>query len=202
MQVRALKRALDYDFLVDDLTKLLAESADGVQRVSQIVADLKNFSRSGEADKQWTDIHAGIESTINMVWNTLKYKVKIQREYGELPPVHCVGSQINQVIMNLLVNAEQAIPQQGTITVRTGCSGESIWIEVQDTGCGIPADKLERIFEPFYTTKPVGEGTGLGLSISFGIIQRHHGTITVQSTPGVGSTFHMTLPIDQGKPEL
>jgi PAS domain S-box-containing protein len=199
--VRALKRDLDYDFLVEDLTKLLAESADGVQRISHIVADLKNFSRSGETSMQWTDLHAGIESTINVVWNKLKYKVKMQREYGELPLVRCVGSQINQVVMNLLVNAEQAIATQGTITLRTGCTDAQVWIEVQDTGCGIAADKLERIFEPFYTSKPIGEGTGLGLSISFGIIQRHHGTITVESTPGVGSTFRITLPIDQGNSE-
>ncbi len=200
-RVRALKRALDFDFMVEDLGKLLSESADGVQRVSHIVADLKNFSRSGDTARQWTDLHAGIESTINVVWNKLKYKIKMQREYGDLPLVNCVGSQINQVVMNLLINAEQSISTQGSITVRTGCTGNQVWIEVQDTGCGIAADKLERIFDPFYTSKPIGEGTGLGLSISFGIIQRHHGSITVQSTPGVGSTFRVTLPIDQESPE-
>jgi len=121
--------------------------------------------------------------------------VTVVREYVPLPPVHCVASQINQVVMNLLVNAEQAIDQKGSITIRTGSLDDSVWFEVEDTGCGIEADKLPRIFEPFYTSKPVDKGTGLGLSISFGIVQRHGGSIAVKSTPGVGSTFRVTLPI-------
>jgi signal transduction histidine kinase len=106
-----------------------------------------------------------------------------------------VASQINQVVMNLLTNAEQAITGRGTITVRTGVDADTVWIEVQDTGCGIAPDKQARIFEPFYTSKPVGQGTGLGLSISFGIVQRHGGSITVKSEHDVGSTFRVTLPI-------
>jgi two-component system NtrC family sensor kinase len=131
------------------------------------------------------------------VWNQLKYKVNVVREYVPLPSVSCVASQINQVVMNLLTNAEQAITERGTITVRTGVDTDTVWFEVQDTGCGIALDKLARIFEPFYTSKPVGQGTGLGLSISFGIVQRHGGSITVKSAPDVGSTFRVTLPISR-----
>lgn len=191
------KESMDYAFVVEDVKKLIDESTEGVQRVSKIVQDLKNFSRTGDVTVEAADLQAGIESTINVVWNQLKYKVDVVREYTPLPPVHCVISQINQVVMNLLVNAEQAIAERGTITVRTGVNSEAdtVWFEVQDSGCGIAPDKLSRIFEPFYTSKPVGKGTGLGLSISFGIVQRHGGTITVASEPGVGSTFRVTLPV-------
>jgi len=113
--------------------------------------------------------------------------------------VYCVASQINQVMMNLLVNAAQAIPQRGQITVRSGVLGDQVWLEVQDNGAGMDAATQARIFEPFYTTKPVGQGTGLGLSIAVGIIKQHHGTLGVQSAPGQGSTFRVTLPIDGGR---
>lgn len=189
------KKDIDYGYVVEDVRKLIDESVEGVQRVSQIVLDLKNFSRAGDVSAQPADLQAGIESTINVVWNQLKYKVDVVREYASLPLVSCVASQINQVVMNLLTNAEQAISERGTITVRTGMQADTVWFEVQDTGCGIAPDKQARIFEPFYTSKPIGQGTGLGLSISFGIVQRHGGSITVQSAPGAGSTFRVTLPI-------
>jgi signal transduction histidine kinase len=190
------KEAMDFAFVVDDVAKLIEESTEGVQRISKIVLDLKNFSRTGNQAVESTDLEAGIESTINVVWNLLKYKVNVVREYAVLPPVHCVASQINQVVLNLLTNAEQAIAERGTITVRTGFNAatDTVWFEVQDTGCGIPPDQQKRVFEPFYTSKPVGQGTGLGLSISFGIVQQHGGHITVQSAPGAGSTFRVTLP--------
>jgi PAS domain S-box-containing protein len=195
-EIAQRKQAMDYDFLVEDVNKLIDESSDGVQRISQIVLDLKNFSRSGDGSMELADLQHGMESTINVVWHQLKYKVAMVREYGVVPPVRCVASQINQVVMNLLMNAEQAIAGHGTITVRTGCDAANAWFEVQDTGCGIALDKQSRIFEPFYTSKPVGEGTGLGLSISFGIVQRHGGSIRVQSAPGAGSTFRVTLPMN------
>jgi signal transduction histidine kinase len=188
------KKDIDYAYVVEDVKKLIDESVEGVQRVSQIVLDLKNFSRTGDAAAQAADLQAGIESTINVVWNQLKYKVDVVRQYVPLPLVMCVASQINQVVLNLLTNAEQAIVGRGTITVRTGVGTDTVWFEVQDTGCGIAPDQQARIFEPFYTSKPVGQGTGLGLSISFGIVQRHGGSITVTSAPGAGSTFRVTLP--------
>jgi signal transduction histidine kinase len=201
--VRLRKEASDFAFMVTDLPQLIDESRDGVSRVSKIVLDLKSFSRSGDNDWSWADLQAGIESTINVVWNQLKYKVDVIRVYADLPQVHCVVSQINQVVMNLLVNAGQAIAVRGTLTLRTGVQGDKVWIEVQDTGCGIAPEKLAHVFEPFYTTKAIGLGTGLGLSIAADIIDRHQGEILLQSTVGVGSTFRIVLPINarQAAPE-
>ncbi len=193
---QAAKKVADFDFLAADLPTLIVESREGVDRVSKIVVDLKNFARVGDTEFQWADLHAALESTINVVWNELKYKADVVRDYGQVPQIRCVVSQINQVVMNLLVNAAQSITGQGCITIRTGRDGEQVWIEVQDTGCGIAAEKQSRIFDPFYTTKPAGQGTGLGLSIAFGIVKQHRGTLIVRSVPGHGSTFRMTLPID------
>jgi PAS domain S-box-containing protein len=197
--VHQCKSDADFDFLVTDVPALIAESRDGVERVGKIVMDLKNFSRVGETDFQWVDLHDGLESTINVVWNELKYKAELIREYAELPHVYCVASQINQVVMNLLVNAAQAITEHGRITVRTGVEGAQVWVEVQDTGCGIDPHQQAHIFDPFYTTKPLGQGTGLGLSIAIGIVKQHHGTLVVCSEPGQGSVFRITLPVNGGR---
>lgn len=191
-----VRHTADLDFLKDDLPALLKESEDGLGRVTKIVRDLKDFSHVDEAQYQATDLNAGMESTLNVVWNELKYKAEVIREYGDIPLVECVAAQINQVFMNLLVNAAQAIPERGTITVRSGRDGDQVWMEVQDTGKGMPSEVQKRIFEPFYTTKPVGKGTGLGLSLSYDIIvKRHGGQIVVNSEPGKGSTFRVTLPV-------
>ncbi len=194
--VNALKISADHDFMVDDLHQLIKESHDGLERVKTIVRDLKDFARVGSAEWLWADIHQGLESTLNIVWNELKYKAKVQREYGTLPQVHCIPSQLNQVFMNLLVNAAQAIESQGVIRVRTGCNDKQVFVEVIDDGSGIPAENLSRIFDPFFTTKALGKGTGLGLSLAWGIVQRHRGTIEVASEPGKGTTFRVALPID------
>ncbi len=131
----------------------------------------------------------------------VKYKAEVVKEFGALPEVQCVGSQINQVVLNLVVNAAQAMgPARGKITVRTGCDEAWAWLEVEDNGGGIPADVLPRIFDPFFTTKPVGQGTGLGLSLSYGIIQKHNGHIEVKSTLGTGTSFKITIPLV--RPEL
>jgi signal transduction histidine kinase len=193
--VNALKASSDHAFMVDDLRQLIKESRDGIERVNTIVRDLKDFARVGLADWAWTDIHQGLESTINIVWNEIKYKATIEREYGSLPQVHCISSQLNQVFMNLLVNAAHAIEGKGVVRVRTGCDDKHVWVEVIDTGIGIPPENLTRIFDPFFTTKALGKGTGLGLSLSWGIVQRHQGTIEVQSTVGKGSTFRVVVPI-------
>lgn len=194
--VRALKSACDHDFLVGDLRQLIVESREGLDRVRKIVQDLKDFSRVGDATWQWADLHQGIDSTLNIVWNELKYKAEVIREFGELPQIRCIPSQLNQVVMNLLVNAAQAIDGRGRIVVRTGREGDRVWFEVADTGRGIPPDVRQRIFEPFFTTKPVGKGTGLGLSLSWGIVQRHGGDIAFVSEVGAGTSFRVTLPID------
>jgi PAS domain S-box-containing protein len=194
--VRRLKEEKDYVFVKTDVAQLMAESKDGLVRVRKIVQDLKNFSRVGESEWQWADVHIGIDSTLNIVWNELKYKCKVNKIYGDLPKIRCLPSQLNQVFMNLLVNAGQAIQTQGEITIRTGVDGEQVWIEVADTGSGIPKENLNRIFEPFFTTKPVGKGTGLGLSLSYSIVLKHHGRIDVASEVGKGTTFRVTLPIE------
>ena len=197
--VQALRQALDYDFLQQDTKALLTESREGIKRVRQIVSDLRDFSRISDNDWEWADLHRGMDSTINIVWNELKYHCTIEKHYGELPLVRCLPSQLNQVFMNLLVNAAQAIEDKGTITISTGRVGESeVCINITDTGEGIPAQNLTHIFEAFYTTKPVGKGTGLGLSLSRSIIERHNGKIEVSSEVGQGTTFTITLPIDAG----
>lgn len=164
--------------------------------------DLKDFSRSGSSkDWQWADLHQGLDSTLNIVWNEIKYHADVVKDYGPLPQVYCLPSQLNQVFMNLLVNAAHAIAeaghaQRGKIILRTRlCDPAHVCIQVRDDGCGIPAEHLNRLFDPFFTTKPVGKGTGLGLSLAYSIIEQHHGQITVDSTPGEGAEFTITLPI-------
>lgn len=194
--VKQARQAADFDFLREDLPALLKESEDGLARVTKIVRDLKDFSHVDESEYQATDLNAGMESTLNVVWNELKYKAEVVREYGGIPLVECVPAQINQVFMNLLVNAAQAIEERGTITVRSGHDGDEVWMEVADTGKGIPPEIQKRIFEPFFTTKPVGKGTGLGLSLSYDIVvKKHGGRIDVSSVPGKGSTFRIGLPV-------
>lgn len=194
-----LKTDMDLDFLMEDIPVLMRESKEGIVRVRKIVQDLKDFSHV-DATQEWqfADINQGIESTLNVVNNEIKYKANVVRELGELPEVECMASQINQVVMNLVVNAAHAIgPQRGTITVRTAVVENNLVLEVQDDGCGIPKEVLPRIFDPFFTTKPIGKGTGLGLSLSYGIIQKHHGTIEVASECGKGTTFRVTIPVSQ-----
>ena len=195
--IENLQIKIDLDFLRHDIGGLITESIDGTARVRRIVQDLRDFSRIGDVSWEWADLHAGLESTLNVVWNEIKYKAEIVREFGLLPPVECRPSQINQVFMNLLINAAQAIAERGHITLRSGCTDEQVWLAIGDDGVGIPPDIQARIFDPFFTTKPVGKGTGLGLSVSYGIIHKHGGHIEVTSQPGVGTTFTIWLPIRQ-----
>lgn len=194
-----LRMTLDIDFLKEDIPTLMKESKEGIVRVRKIVQDLKDFSHvDATLEWQFADLNQCIDSTLNVVNNEIKYKADVVREYGNLPAVQCMASQINQVVMNLLVNAAHAIgPDRGNITVRTGHADGKAWFEVSDTGSGIPEEVLPRIFDPFYTTKPVGKGTGLGLSLSYGIIQKHHGAIDVTTEKGKGTSFRVTLPMLQ-----
>ena len=199
-EIDDIRNRADIDFIARDLPQLMAESREGIERVTRIVRDLKDFSYSDRAESwKLVDLHAGLESTINIIWNELKYKVTLERRYGELPLVESLPSELNQVYMNLLLNAGQAITERGSIIVSTGLEGDHVWIEFRDTGPGIPPDLQQRIFDPFFTTKPVGSGTGLGLSISYGIINKHHGRIDVESAPGQGAAFKITLPVRQPK---
>ncbi|MCE8024530.1 histidine kinase [Halomonas sp. MCCC 1A11058] len=194
-RIAQLKTELELDYLREDVGALIAESIDGTARVRRIVQDLRDFSRTGATDWQLADLHQGLESTLNVATNEIKYKATIVREYGQLPAVECVPAQLNQVFLNLLVNAAQAIEEHGTITLRTGCEGDQVWLAFADDGAGIPAELQSRIFDPFFTTKPVGQGTGLGLSLSYGIVQKHGGRIELDSRPGEGTTFTLWLPI-------
>jgi len=196
-ELRQLKRSLEYDYIRNDVEALIGESEDGIDRVKRIITALKDFSHIEEDEFRIADLTRGLETTLNVVNNELKYKAEVVKEYGHLPEVECIPSQINQVIMNLLVNAAHAIEQFGRITLRSGHEGEWVWLEVEDSGCGIEPKLLNRIYEPFFTTKPVGKGTGLGLSLSYNIIQKHHGRIEVASELGKGTRFRIWLPVKQ-----
>lgn len=196
-----LKDSIDLDYVKKDVVALVNESKEGVARVKKIVQDLKDLSHVDDDDEwQYVNIHDGINSTLNIVHNELKYKAEIIKEYGDLPEVQCLPSQINQVFMNILINAAHAIDKRGIIKIRS-CTNDdnTVQIEIQDNGAGISSENQIRIFDPFFTTKPVGQGTGLGLSVSYKIIQKHGGNIDLESTPGIGTTFRITLPICQEK---
>jgi signal transduction histidine kinase/streptogramin lyase len=191
----AIKASIDFDYVVADTTSLLQESREGLERVEKIVKDLKDFSHLDEPEWQLADIHRVLESTLNVVSHELKYKVELVKEYGELPLIRCLPFQLNQVFLNLLINAVQAIDAHGRITIRTGRDLGEVWVQVTDTGKGIDPAVVKRIFEPFFTTKPVGLGTGLGLSVSWSIVQTHGGRIDVASEVGKGTSFTVHLPI-------
>jgi two-component system, NtrC family, sensor kinase len=192
----AIGKEADLGFLKEDIADLVRESLEGLNRVRDIVQALRDFSHVGETDWHFADLHAGLDSTLNIVANEIKYKATVEKRYGKLPEVKCLASQLNQVFMNLLVNAAHAIRERGVITIATGGDSKWVWVSISDTGCGIPPQNLNRIFEPFFTTKPVGSGTGLGLSLSYSIVNKHGGRIEVDSTPGVGSTFTIRLPVE------
>ncbi|MFQ5456119.1 MAG: ATP-binding protein [Nitrospirota bacterium] len=193
------RKKLKIDYIIEDINSLIAESFDGADRVRNIVQNLKSFSRIDEQDYKQADIIECIESTINIVWNELKYKATVKKEYGDIPLTHCYPQQLNQVFMNLLVNASHAIGKQGEIIIKTWHENNSIFISISDTGCGIPEENLNRLFEPFFTTKEVGKGTGLGLSISYDIVKKHKGDIVVHSEVGKGTTFTVKIPVVESK---
>ncbi|MDH3974218.1 MAG: ATP-binding protein [Deltaproteobacteria bacterium] len=190
------KGKVNFDFIMADLSNIIEESIDGTNRVREIVENLKEFSHIDEAKLIFADINKGIESTLNIVKNEIKYVATVRKELGEIPRIRCYPQQLNQVFMNLLVNAAQAIENEGEIAIRTTTKGESVFVEISDTGQGIAEEKMGKIFEPFFTTKPVGVGTGLGLSMSFNIIKNHGGNISVKSEVGKGTTFTVELPIE------
>lgn len=189
-----LRQKLRIDFIAKDIGALVDESLEGTERVKEIVRNLKSFSRVDEAQCKEANVNDCLENTIKVVWNELKYKARVVKELGELPPIKCYPQQLNQVFMNLLVNAVQAIEKEGEIRIRTWQEGDHVFVAVSDTGQGIPAENVNKLFEPFFTTKEVGKGTGLGLSISHEIVQKHHGRIEVQSEVGKGTTFTVILP--------
>lgn len=194
-EITAIKQQYDIEFLRQDIPKLIEESLDGLSQVNNVIRSLKDFSHIGTDDWRMADIHQGLESTLNIVWNALKHHCAIHKDYGDLPKVYCQPFLLNQVFMNLLLNAAQAIEGKGDISICTKRLGSQVSVAISDTGHGIKPEHLNSLFEPFFTTKEVGKGTGLGLSISQNIIETHRGKIEVTSKPGQGATFRVILPI-------
>ena len=200
-QLDEVRRLMKIDSVMKDIETLVTESLDGAGRVRQIVQNLKNFSHVDESGSKYADINAGLASTVNIVWNELKYKAEVETDYGDIPLVKCNPGQLNQVFLNLLVNAAQAIDKHGRLRIRTWSGPGHVHVSISDTGCGIPPENIGRIFEPFFTTKEVGKGTGLGLSIAYDIIKKHGGEITVESEPGKGTTFTLKIPTEAEEPQ-
>jgi len=201
IELKTERKKMKIDYLLEDSDDLISESLDGAERVQEIVRNLKSFSRVDQAAEQAADINECLESTIAIAWNELKYKVTLDKDYGELPPLFCHPQQLNQVFMNLLVNGAQAIAEKGTIGIKTWHEAGVIYVQIKDDGCGIPPENLSRIFEPFFTTKDVGKGTGLGMSISYDIVRAHDGDIHINSVVGEGTQFTIELPVKEGKSE-
>lgn len=189
MEDRSLRAPLK---VIGDANRVIST---GAERVTEIVRSLRSFARLDDAERKEADLHEGLENTLTLVHHDLKNRVEIIREYGQLPLVVCFPSRINQVFLNLLVNASQAIEGKGRIVLRTRHVGDRVEIEIEDSGKGIPQENLARIFDPGFTTKGVGVGTGLGLSICYQIVEDHQGDIRVQSEVGRGTTFTIVLPV-------
>ena len=190
-----LEQRLDLAYIQEDLVDLLGECREGMERIKKTVLDLKDFAHPGQEQRTATDINACIESTLNIVNNELKYKANIHKTYADLPEIICYPRQLNQVFMNILVNAGQAIDKDGEIRIQTDCCNGEVLITFADNGCGIAPEHLGKIFDPFYTTKAVGQGTGLGMHLAYNIIKKHAGTIEVDSRPGKGTIFTIHLPL-------
>jgi PAS domain S-box-containing protein len=191
-----LKDEIDLTFVLDDYQKVVDESFEGMERVTKIVADLKDFAHIDKAELEHADINRGIESTLNIVWNELKYKSEVIKDLGDIPLVKCYPQQLNQVFTNILINAAHAIEKKGEIRISTTADNGHVEIKISDTGSGIPPDVIPRIFDPFFTTKDVGKGTGLGLNVAYNIIEKHKGTINVESEVGKGTEFRIRIPVD------
>lgn len=194
--LKETRKKLKIDYIMEDAHQLIAESLDGAGRVRRIVQDLKSFSRVDQPEMALVNLNEALETTINIAWNEIKYVAALNREFGDIPDILCFPQQLNQVFLNLLVNAAHAMEDRhGSITVRTWSDGVHVYVAVVDSGCGMPEEIRQRIFEPFFTTKAVGKGTGLGLSISYDIVRKHGGEITVESEVGTGTTFTVQLPV-------
>jgi len=199
-ELKCFDESADIEFILKDIPPLITESIDGAERIRKIVQDLKDFAHPGEEKLAIADLNTNLDKSINIVGSELKYKVTLEKYYQTLPPVQCYPRQLDQIFVNLLVNAAQAITDKGTITVSTRHDSTHVIVAIADTGAGIPREKLKKIFDPFYTTKPVGKGTGLGLNVVYNIVKRHRGSISVKSEEGKGTTFTLRLPLHRAPP--
>jgi two-component system, NtrC family, sensor kinase len=188
---------------IEDIKEISEESLEGLGRVRDIVKDLKEYAHVGEAEYENADINRMLTSTLNLLRNEIKYKAEVDTDFGELPAVQCIVSQLNQVFVNIIVNACHAIENFGVIQVTTRKDGDDhVLIRISDTGVGMPPEIRKKIFEPFFTTKPVGKGTGIGLAISHSIIERHNGEVQVESEEGSGTQFEIRLPVNHQQPSI
>jgi signal transduction histidine kinase len=192
--VIALKEELDFDFMLSEIDHLLDGIDEGASRTAEIVKGLRNFSRMDEHELKLANINEGLDSTLLILYNKIKNRITIEKNYGDFPDILCYPGQLNQVFMNLLNNAQEAIDGECKIEIRTWKEGSTVKISIKDNGRGMDNKTRKMVFDPFFTTKEVGKGTGLGLSISFGIIEKHKGKIEVDSKPGEGSTFTVSIP--------
>ncbi|ETX09028.1 MAG: hypothetical protein ETSY2_01850, partial [Candidatus Entotheonella gemina] len=193
--VASIAQSLHEEDVMIEMAELLKASVSGLDRIAEMVLSLKDFSRLDRKKVDQVNLNEGLDSALMIAQNTLKHKAEVVKKYGDIPPVKCAPSQINQVFLNMLVNAAQAIEEWGTITLTTVAKRNHVEVTIEDDGQGIPEDVLPNIFNPFYTTKDVGEGTGLGLAISYQIIEQHGGEISVESTIGQGTRFTISLPL-------
>jgi signal transduction histidine kinase len=194
-RIDARRQELKVDYALKYLDAMIAGIREGADRTRKIVGDLRVFARTSDDVWQPVDLHEELDSSLTLLNHLLKDRVTVVRKYGSLGPVECVRSQIDQVFLNVLANAAQAIPGPGTITIETRREGPMAVIDIADTGPGISSGALSRIFDPFFTTKPVGEGTGLGLSISYEIVTKHRGEIRAESPATGGAVFTLRLPV-------
>jgi two-component system, NtrC family, sensor kinase len=193
--IQEYRERIDLPYTLSNLADLLSRSRDGLQRIEQIVKNLRDFARLDEGDLSSVDLNAGIQQTANIMQTKAREKgVKLELIPGPLPAVTCYAAKINQAVLNLLSNAIDACTTGGEVAIRTTADGDSVAIDVVDNGSGIAPSIRDKIFDPFFTTKPIGQGTGLGLSITYGIVHEHGGTITVESSPGAGSRFTVVIP--------
>lgn len=187
----------DINYIINDSRLIFEEVREGLERVKDIVTNLKSFSRTQSSDREITDVRDCLTSALKIANNKVKYHCKVIQEFTDTPSIYCNKNELTQVFLNIIINAAQAIPEQGVITLSTRSSDDYIIIDISDTGIGIPEENLDKIFNPFFTAKPLGVGTGLGLSVSYGIIKDLDGTISAESSPGNGATFTILIPIDQ-----
>lgn len=196
-KIHEYARDIDLDFLQEDIEELIKDCIDGLDRIKKIVIDLKDFAHPGKKAIEPVDINACIETTLNVAANELKYKTTVHKDLKAVPLINGIPQQLNQVFLNILVNAAQAIEKTGDIRIKTWQENNNVFLSVSDTGCGIEPENISRIFDPFFTTKEVGKGTGLGMNIAYNIIQQHGGSIAVESEKGKGTTFTVSLPVPE-----
>lgn len=195
-EVKDLKEKMDFNFIMEDLKTIFDETAEGVERILAIVSDLKFFAHRETKEKTLTDVHQCINSTLNVIHNEIKYKAQVIKNFSEIPKIKCYPQRINQILTNLIINASQAIEKQGIIYISTYRENDYVVIKIKDTGSGIPAEIKDKIFDPFFSTKPVGKGTGLGLHVVYNNVKKHKGIIKVKSSANKGTSFTIYLPID------